>query len=146
MTYQYKESGLDNIHLINGYEHVTNEYGDCVVIHDTEGLHQAIALSLSACTRLSGKEFRFLRQYLDLSQKYLGAMLGVSDQAVAKWEKKNNVPRYATIMVTCCVKEKISGNVSIAKKLDEIASLDREIKALELLIEESEAGWKVNAA
>jgi DNA-binding transcriptional regulator YiaG len=86
--YHYTGAGLDNVFLENGFR--KRRYGgeEVVAIEDVEGLHRAIARSLvEKPGALSGPEFRFLRIELDLSQKSLGELLGVSDQAVANWEK-----------------------------------------------------------
>jgi DNA-binding transcriptional regulator YiaG len=86
--YHYTGAGLSNVFLENGFR--KRRYGgeEVVAIEDVEGLHQAIARSLvDKPGVLTGPEFRFLRIELDLSQKSLGDLLGVSDQAVANWEK-----------------------------------------------------------
>jgi hypothetical protein len=45
--YQYQESGLDNVWLVNGYSVIDDpDYGECVSISDTLGLHKAIAHNL----------------------------------------------------------------------------------------------------
>ena len=91
MPYHYKESGLQNVWLLNGYEAVKTSQGESVVIHDLEGLHTVIGEALCSKKRLTGTEFRFLRKELELSQGGLGLLLGVSDQAIAKWEKTGKV-------------------------------------------------------
>jgi hypothetical protein len=44
--YHYRESGLPNIYLANGYREVATAEGPGIAIEDVEGLHWAIALDL----------------------------------------------------------------------------------------------------
>lgn len=89
--YHYTDSGLDNVYLVNGYTEHDTPYGRAVSIEELDHLHEAIANGLLKATRpLTGAELRFLRHELDLSQKRLGQFFGVSDQSVARWEKKRN--------------------------------------------------------
>ena len=60
---------------------------------ECQGLHLAIGRWLIGQPReLTGAEFRFLRTEMDLSQRLLGQLLGVTDQAIAKWEKARQRP------------------------------------------------------
>jgi DNA-binding transcriptional regulator YiaG len=64
-----------------------------VAVEDVEGLHELMALTLiDKPGRLTGKEFRFLRAQLGLSQEALGALLDFSENAVSLWERKDTVP------------------------------------------------------
>jgi DNA-binding transcriptional regulator YiaG len=82
--YRYTESGLDNVYLENGFHY---ENGD-VQIDDIDGLHRAIGEFLITHKKdLSGKEIRFLRQEMLLSQSILARLIGVSERAVIRWEK-----------------------------------------------------------
>lgn len=94
--YHYLESGLPNIYLANGYEWHDTPYGRAISIHEAEALHRAIASTLVEHTPwLTGREVRFIRHYLDLSQLQLGELLGVQDQSVRRWERLGRVPRAA---------------------------------------------------
>ena len=81
--YRYTESGLTNVWLANGYTVRKTKYGEGVSIHDVDGLHRALARALSNKSRLTGTEVRFLRKEMGLSQRGLGELLGVTDQAVS---------------------------------------------------------------
>jgi len=88
--YHYIECGLDNVYLVNGVKITKHKDGsETVRIHDILGLHRAIALGIvSKPGRLMGREARFLRHILDLSQKKLAELLGISNyQTVLNWEK-----------------------------------------------------------
>mgnify|MGYP006280397455 CR=1 FL=1 len=94
--YHYLESGLPNVYLANGYEWHDTPYGPAISIHEAEALHEAIACTLvEQKPWLTGREVRFIRHYLDLSQAQLGELLGVQDQSVRRWEKLGRVPRAA---------------------------------------------------
>lgn len=80
----YVDSGLDNIFLLNGFE----DDGESLIIKDMEGLHRAIGLNIALERKApSGKELRFLREEMDMTQAEIGRLLGVSSQSVARWEK-----------------------------------------------------------
>ena len=82
MNYHYTESGLDHIWLEDGFtlENHPN-YGELVSIWNARGLHLAIGRWLiGQPRRLTGAEFRFLRTEMDLSQRLLGQLLGVTDR------------------------------------------------------------------
>jgi DNA-binding transcriptional regulator YiaG len=86
--YHYRECGLPNVYLVNGYREAEMPYGRGVSIEDVEGLHMAIAQALiEEKPSLSGLEVRFIRKLLELTQTQLAQMLGVEDQSVRRWEK-----------------------------------------------------------
>jgi len=90
--YHYTSCGLDNIHLKNGYTLEETSYGPGVSIEDLEGLHLAIAVDLlRQKAPLTGAQFRFLRKEQDLTHAQMAAILGVTEQAVAAWEKQRGI-------------------------------------------------------
>lgn len=94
--YHYRECGLPNVYLANGYREVQTPDGSAIAIEDIEGLHMAIARDLvDAKPVLSGSEVRFIRKFLNLTQSQLADLLGVEDQSVRRWEKIARVPRQA---------------------------------------------------
>ncbi|WP_158553304.1 MULTISPECIES: helix-turn-helix domain-containing protein [Mesorhizobium] len=86
--YHYKECGLDNIYLMNGY-HIEEEDGeDYVSIDSADELWKAIGLDLVRAKKiLSPKEIRFLRGQMEKTQSEVATLLRVDDQTVARWEK-----------------------------------------------------------
>ena len=86
--YHYTLCGLDDVYLVNGYERKSTPYGDGVVVQNMDELHRAIGEHL-VCSKktLTGKELRFLRHEMDLTQAHLGDLLRVTDQTIARWEK-----------------------------------------------------------
>lgn len=94
--YHYRESGLTNVYLVNGYREIETPHGRGVSIEDVAGLHMAIAhMLIEEAPSLTGPEVRFIRKYLDLTQMQLAELLGVEDQSVRRWEKLGRVPKQA---------------------------------------------------
>ncbi|GLQ15871.1 helix-turn-helix domain-containing protein [Maritalea porphyrae] len=88
-TYHYKECGLENIYLSNGFIFDEFEGEQVVAVKDIDALHEAIGLHIVLERKVpSGKELRFLRAELDMTQAELATMLNVSSQSVARWEKE----------------------------------------------------------
>lgn len=84
----YRECGLDDVYLVGGYDIVETPYGNGIAVRDLDDLHKAITHHLVTEKKvLTGKELRFLRKQLDLTQAELGRLLRLSDQQVARWEK-----------------------------------------------------------
>jgi DNA-binding transcriptional regulator YiaG len=94
--YHYREGGLPNVYLTNGYREVKTPYGPSVVIRDVEGLHFAIAqCAVRERAHLTGPELRFIRKFLELTQAQLGELLGLEEQSVRRWERLPRVPKAA---------------------------------------------------
>jgi DNA-binding transcriptional regulator YiaG len=84
----YTACGLDDVYLLNGFRVEETEYGRGVAVENIDGLHAAIALNVvTRRKRLDGKELRFLRKQMDLTQAELAQRLGVDAQTVARHEK-----------------------------------------------------------
>ena len=84
----YRQCGLDNIFLIDGFERELVDGEEYVTIHNLDGLWKAIGLHIVKHQKtLTAQEVRFLRQQMDLTQAELAKMLRVTDQTVARWEK-----------------------------------------------------------
>lgn len=85
--YHYTECGLDNIYLVNGFEETETQHGSAVSITDIDSLHQAIGEFLcSQNGALTGKEIRFLRREMLMSQRILAQLFDVQDRTVSRWE------------------------------------------------------------
>jgi len=95
-TYHYRECGLPNIHLTNGYREVETPYGKGIAIEEVADLHMTLALSLvEEKPSLTGPEARFIRKLLELTHAQLAEVLGVDDQSVRRWEKMEHMPKQA---------------------------------------------------
>lgn len=149
-AFHYKSCGLDHVFLLNGYE--VRELGGsrAVAIHDLEGLHRAIASQLiEKPAPLTGQELRFLRVEMDFSQKALGQLLGVTDQAVAKWEKgqTKKIAKTADTLVRLLAREcLLKRDGRVFEFVRELSELDRHVDADRLELSETEDGWKPTSA
>jgi putative transcriptional regulator len=145
--YHYTECGLDNVYLMNGFKMVETPRGVGVQIDNVGGLHRAIGLYLlEEKKRLNGKELRFLRHELNMTQETVAALLGVNVQAVARWEKgKSLVTPPADRLMRVIYKEATGGNMKIIDPLRRLAELD-ELEAddpeQDLCFEETTEEWQ----
>ena len=143
--YRYTESGLDNVYLINGFDHVETPGGQSVVIKNLDGLHHAIGrILVSEPKLLTGKEFRFLRHEINLTQRDLAAILGVEVQAVGRWERGEiKIPGPAQRLIRLIYNEKVNGNCEIIEPLKRLAELDELLNGdSEMTFEEIGESWK----
>lgn len=112
--YHYTDGGLRNTWLANGYERMDTPYGKAVSIQDAPGLTRAICKALiRKNSKLTGAEFRYLRQAILMSQAALGKALGRTDQAIAGWEKTSKVPKFADQMLRVFYAAHADGNEQI---------------------------------
>ena len=140
--YHYTQCGLDNVWLANGFEIDETPYGRGMAIEDVKGLHAAIAAALvDKPGKLSGKEFRFLRSELDLSQARLGELMGREAQTVAGWEKKLEVGDTADFLLRHIYKQTMGGCQSYVDMIDHLKQLDIDAYRGELAFKETEKGW-----
>jgi len=145
--YHYTDSGLDYIHLENGYDEVKTPYGEGVAIHDLEGLHAVIGRCIADHPVMSGDEFRFLRIELGLSQVEVANLFGTSESALRNWEKgrTKNVPELAANLMRGLYLESIDEDSKLSEVLKRISQLNREIHHIEMNLEETADGWKLAA-
>jgi DNA-binding transcriptional regulator YiaG len=144
--YHYKDSGLDNAWLENGYTIHDTPYGEAVSIKDVDGLHRVIAAAIIAKPgRLTAQEFRFLRIELDLAQKRLGELIGAEEQAVARWERGiTPVPAMADRLLRAFYREHADGNAKLREMAERLNELD-EREPARITLKRGRNGWKLAA-
>lgn len=143
--YHYTECGLSNIFLLNGYKFIQTPRGKSISICDMDGLHKTIGLLLVTSKKdLSGEEIRFLRHEMLLSQNTLSMLLGVSEQAIRRWENgKIAMPKPSESLLRLLYREHIHDqDGKISTILKEIADLEETIDDPELLFKSTSKGWK----
>lgn len=145
---KYKESGLRNVWLQNGYTVKKTPYGKAVAIQDVEGLNHLLAKMIAQKPRLTGAEFRFLRKELDLSQAALARMFGCDAQTIALWEKnKVRLPRLADRMMRLIYREHAEGNVKIREIIEREHDMDsKDHDAGKIVMVDTDKGWRAKAA
>jgi DNA-binding transcriptional regulator YiaG len=144
MLYHYKESGLDNIYLENGYRKHKTPYGEGISIHNAEGLHRAIGKWLISLPKpLNGAELRFLRLEMDQTQKGLAGIIGTTEQTFRLWEKHRNkpVPGPADRILRALYSEYIGGDGNVRRMLERLAQLDQ-LEKIEAHFHETNKRWK----
>ena len=146
---RYCLSGLRNIWLANGYKLHKTPHGRGVAFDNIEGLHREIGRWLCAYRpRLTGAEFRFLRQELELSQAALATLLGNDAQSVALWEKsKVKVPAWADRLMRALYREHMGENVKIRNLIETVALLETKTpQPVRFEARETRKGWTLKAA
>lgn len=146
--YHFKESGLDYVYLLNGYEIEEEDGEEFVTIHNADKLQQEIARTvLLHKSELEAQEVRFLRSLLGITQKQLADYLGVSDREVQRWEdpaNSNNIKAGNDCTLRILVWEKYLGEKGVIAFLERCKSEREHYKRLSLM--ESSNAWKLAEA
>jgi len=89
--YRYTECALDNV-FIEGMNPCIDDQGEEVYhIPNPVGLHKAIAVGIVEHPKgMSGKELRFLRTEMGMTQAELAKLVHRDAQTIARWEKGTN--------------------------------------------------------
>lgn len=137
--FHFTDGGLRNVWLANGYITEKTPYGEVVSIPDLPGLVQAICRALiRKKSRLTGVEFRYLRQAMLMSQGTLGKAMGRSDQSVAVWEKRGRIPKFADSMLRVLYAAHCDGNERVKNIIHALNDVDR---VIHIVMKESKKGW-----
>lgn len=86
--YRYTECGLDNV-IIDGLDPIVDDDGDIVhSIPNIAGLHRVMArVIVDHAKGISGKELRFLRTEMGMTQAELAKMVHREHLTVGRWER-----------------------------------------------------------
>jgi DNA-binding transcriptional regulator YiaG len=119
--YRYTESGLDNI-VIRGVSFVADDAGDDVIrIPNVNGLHRAIALGIvTRKAMMNGREMRFLRTELGMTQAELAAIIHREPLTVSRWERgETDIDANAETLIRLLVIERLK--LGVDWNIDEIS-------------------------
>lgn len=143
-AYHYVQCGLDNVWLQNGFEIVETPYGQSVKIERADQLDAVISEYLTKkAPPLTGREFRFLRLRLDMSQKRIGELMGKEAQTVAVWEKSEKVNQDVDFMIRHIYRQTVvNARQTYVELVDYLNGLDRAEHENHLSFKETEDGWK----
>jgi len=143
--YKYMDGGLTNVFLVNGFENKQTPFGESVSFHDINGLTEAICMALTGKIGvLTGVEFRYIRSAgMLLSQDALGKQIGTDGQSVARWEKKESVPRWADKLIRLYYLAHAQGNEPIRRAVERVNTVERLIKQ-RIVVEESHGHWNTS--
>lgn len=88
IEYRYTECGLDNV-VVEGVSFVQDDKGETVVrIPNINGLHRAIAVAIvRRGMMMSGREMRFLRAEMGMTQAELADMIHREPLTISRWER-----------------------------------------------------------
>ena len=138
----YTACGLDDVYLVSGYEVQQTRYGTGISVKNADELHAAIGEYIVANKKLlSGKEVRFLRHQMDLTQSELARLFGCSAQQVARYEKEeSDMPGPAERLLRVLYSEHLQQNISIHDLLAELDEMDD--RKANLVFEQNQGGWQ----
>ena len=145
--YQYKQSGLDNVWLADGYKIINTPYGEAVQFEDANSLDLAIANALIHQKEpLTGKEFRFLRQQIGMSQNDVATFMHVDAQSVARWEKgQTSLPFANEAIMRFIYSSYQEKDAKIYPILETMKVIDKARNSrLILSFDKDKTNWKVN--
>lgn len=145
--FNYKGCGLDDVYLISGYDIEKTPYGDGVRIRNVEKLHEAIGKFLISGKKvLSGKELRFLRMQMKLTQSNLARILGCDTQQVARYEKEENrVSGPADRLIRLLYTDRIgSKRIPIEKLLKALDDMDDQANK-NMVFAQVDSDWRKSA-
>ena len=141
---QYRGCGLDDVWLISGYDIEEVDDERSITIRNLDGLLEAIAHWLIIRKKvLNGKEIRFLRQQLDLTQSDLARLLGCDSQQVARYEKgENKMPGPAGRLLRMLVREHYHGKISVKEILEALEDLDARLADKQVFDTTPDGEWR----
>lgn len=144
--FHFTACGLDDVFLGSGYDVVDTPEGRGVRIRNLDALHCAIGEYLAAHKKtLHGKELRYLRKHMDLTQAELGKFIGLSSQQVARWEKNQcNISAAAESLLRVLFMEHLRMNISVRGLLVELDECD--VIAEKTTFVATDKGWQPLAA
>jgi transcriptional regulator with XRE-family HTH domain len=119
--YYYTESGLDNV-TIFGVNPVVDDSGEeTVSIANLPGLHRTISFALIKLPRgLNGKELRFIRTEMGLTQAELALLVHKDGQTVGRWERNEHpIGETEEMIIRLAAAEKLKLDISLS--IDELA-------------------------
>jgi putative transcriptional regulator len=145
--FHYTGCGLDDVYLLSGYEIEETPYGRGVRISYLDKLHETIGLYLVKDRKfLKGREWRFLRHHMDVTQSELARLIGCDAQQIARYEKNEcNIPGPADRMIRVLYEDHAGKRLDVRKFLDRLDGMD-DVIARKLLFAETNGEWKRTAA
>jgi len=139
----YKGCGLDDVYLLSGYEVEKTPHGEGVSVKNLDELRKAIGYYLASQKKaLSGKELRFLRDEMNLTQGHLGRLIGLTSQQVARWEKEQcDISGPADLAVRKLFLEHIGKNINLRELAESLEENESRINE-RAYFENTGGGWR----
>lgn len=141
--YQYSESGLDNVWLTNGFDHQEYDGEVFTRVRDPDALHRAIAKNLiQRQGTLDGKELRFVRKEMDITQAELARLMDVTSQTVARWEKDEvAIPRTTDLLLRAFMLCHLQGSVDVCALAERLSAADQTFNAEIINLTHEDGAW-----
>ncbi len=120
-NYHYVECGLDNV-FIEGMDVVEDHGGDeTMVIPEIGNLHRVIAEGIVTLPhKMNGKELRFLRSEMGMTQGNLAKILKVKLLTVSRWERdETEINDAAEMLIRLLAIERLS--LEVHMNVDELS-------------------------
>lgn len=135
--------GLDDVWLMSGYETENIDGEEVIIIKNLDGLHHAISSYLvSEKKLLNGKEIRFLRQQLELTQSELARLVGCDAQQIARYEKnENKISGPSDRLLRMLILEKLDKSISVKSLLEIIDEMDAREDESRIFEEDENGHW-----
>ncbi len=142
----YRQCGLDNVYLLNGYTLHETAHGAGVSVEDVDGLHRAIARNIARHNGLLGaKEIKFLRKMLGVTQADLARKLRCDTQTVARWEKgQTEINGASDLCIRAFYLGREADDVDLLQLAEDLAELNI-VDFPQYFVERSD-GWHPSAA
>ena len=121
-AFHYTECGLDNV-FIEGTNMVHDHAGEATITVSAIGLlHQVIAEGVvNMPSKMSGKELRFLRTEMGLTQERLANILKVTLLTVSRWERaETQIKDTAEMLIRLMAIERLELDVHMS--VDEVST------------------------
>lgn len=143
---RYTGCGLDDIWLASGFEVEEIDGEKAITVHNLDGLQATIGRFLIKRRKiLSGKEIRFLRVQMDLTQSKLARLVGCDAQQIARYEKgQNKMPGAVDRLLRMLYREHLNDPDGVQGFLEALDELDAKMDDKQIFTETPE-GWKAAA-
>jgi transcriptional regulator with XRE-family HTH domain len=115
-TYHYKACGLDNV-ILEGVDMVQDDAGEKTVTIQAVGrLHKVIAaMVVQKPHALNGKELRFLRTEMGMTQAELANILRCESLTISRWERDENpINEAADALVRLLAEETLKLDITLS--------------------------------
>lgn len=113
LAYRYDECGLDNV-VLEGLAVCNGDEGETVfTIPNINGLHRVLTAAVAAKpTGMTGRELRFVRTELGLTQAELAGIVNKDGQTVGRWERgETPIDPTAETVVRLLALQKVNGEM-----------------------------------
>lgn len=146
--YHYIECGLPYIWLTDGYALEDTSYGEALSVADVDSLHRTIAHWLvENVPGLCGREVKFLRLEMGLTQGAIAERLGVTEQTISLWERQPDkcIPAAADRLLRLLTEAWLDNDQSLARAIARIENSVNQAPVTKQPFKRGRKDWRVAA-